>query len=173
MRGWTSRDAPVIIDKSGNILATISKEYYADESGFDPNMMVKIKPGGPFHGEDLYGLCDENGNVVVPCEYPYLQYCENGWYVAQNQDGRYGYIDKSGNVMIDFEFEDAEKFSCGLAPVLIDGLWGFINEDGEVVIGAGLPYSQCCHHKRRPIHWQLHLLGRRRQGAGRRSMVHS
>lgn len=39
-------DAPVIIDKSGNILATISKEYYADESGFDPNMMVKIKPGG-------------------------------------------------------------------------------------------------------------------------------
>ena len=127
-------DAPVIIDKSGNILATISKEYYADESGFDPNMMVKIKPGGPFHGEDLYGLCDENGNVVVPCEYPYLQYCENGWYVAQNQDGRYGYIDKSGNVMIDFEFEDAEKFSCGLAPVLIDGLWGFINEDGEVVI---------------------------------------
>ena len=40
-------DAPVIIDKSGNILATISKEYYADESGFDPNMMVKIKPGGP------------------------------------------------------------------------------------------------------------------------------
>ena len=97
-------------------------------------MMVKIKPGGPFHGADLYGLCDENGNVVVPCEYPYLQYCENGWYVAQNQDGRYGYIDKSGNVMIDFEFEDAEKFSCGLAPVLIDGLWGFINEDGEVVI---------------------------------------
>lgn len=70
----------------------------------------------------------------MPCEYPYLQYCENGWYVAQNQDGRYGYIDKSGNVMIDFEFEDAEKFSCGLAPVLIDGLWGFINEDGEVVI---------------------------------------
>lgn len=70
----------------------------------------------------------------MPCEYPYLQYCENGWYVAQNQDGRYGYIDKSGNVMIDFEFEDAEKFSCGLAPVLIDGLWGVINEDGEVVI---------------------------------------
>lgn len=127
-------DAPVIIDTSGNILAEISKEYYADENGFDPNMMVKIKPGGPFHGEDLYGLCDENGNVAVPCIYPYLQYCENGWYLAQDQNGRFGYIDKNGNVMIGFEFEDAEKFSSGLAPVLIDGLWGFISEDGDVVI---------------------------------------
>ncbi len=132
---WSdSEDAPVIIDTNGNILATIPKEYYADTNGFDPNMMVKIKPGGPFHGADLYGLCDENGNVVVPCEYPYLQYCENGWYVVQNQEGRYGYIDKNGSVMIDFEFEDAEKFSSGLAAVLVDGLWGFINEEGEMAI---------------------------------------
>ncbi len=127
-------DAPVIIDKSGNILATISKEYYADESGFDPNMMVKIKPGGPFHGEDLYGLCDENGTVVVPCEYPYLMYCENGWYLAQNQEGLYGFIDKTGAVQVEFAFEGAGKFSSGLAPVLIDGLWGFLGEDGELAI---------------------------------------
>ena len=127
-------DEPVIIDKSGNILATISKEYYADKNGFDPNMMVKIKPGGPFHGEDLYGLCDENGNVVVPCEYTNLAYCENGWYLAQNQDGAYGFIDKDGNVMIDFEFDSAMKFNCGLAPIRLGGLWSFINEEGEVVI---------------------------------------
>ncbi len=129
-----SEDAPVIIDTNGNILAEISKEYYADENGFDPNMMVKVKPGGPFHGDDLYGLCDESGNVVVPCEYPYLKYCENGLYLAQNKSGAYGFIDKNGSVAIDFEFEEAGIFSCGLAPVRIDGLWGFIDGDGSVVI---------------------------------------
>ena len=132
---WSnSEDAPVIIDTGGNILATIPKEYYADENGFDPNMMVKVKPGGPFHGDDLYGLCDENGALVVPCQYPYLEYCENGWYLVQAQNGRYGFIDKTGAVKVDLEFENAGKFSSGLAPVLVDGLWGFIGEEGELVI---------------------------------------
>ena len=129
-----SEDAPVILDTQGNILATIPKEYYADENGFDPNMRVKIKPGGPFHGADLYGLCDDSGNVAVACQYPYLHYCENGWYLAQDQNGRYGFIDKDGKVMIDFSFEQAMVFSSGLAPVLQNGLWGFINEAGEMVI---------------------------------------
>ena len=139
---WSdSEDAPVIVDTSGNILATIPKEYYVDENGFDPNMRVKVKPGGPFHGEDLYGLCDETGALVVPCQYPYLEYCENGWYLAQAQSGSYGFIDKDGNVKVEFGFENAGKFSSGLAPVLLDGLWGFIDETGELAIEPAYSFA--------------------------------
>ena len=50
------------------------------------------------------------------------------------KNGKYGYIDKSGNVVIPLEFEDAEGFYEGLAAVRIKGKWGFINKNGKVTI---------------------------------------
>ncbi|HNC45726.1 MAG TPA: WG repeat-containing protein, partial [Acidobacteriota bacterium] len=51
------------------------------------------------------------------------------------QDGKCGYIDKSGKLVISPEFELAESFSEGLAAVRIDcNLWGYINRTGKLVI---------------------------------------
>jgi hypothetical protein len=41
---------------------------------------------------------------------------------------RMGYVDKTGAVVIDFIFEDAGPFVEGLAPVKIDGKWGYIRK---------------------------------------------
>jgi hypothetical protein len=51
-----------------------------------------------------------------------------------NQKGKWGYVDKEKNVVIDFIFEDAFPFSEGLAVVEMDRKKGYINRDGEVII---------------------------------------
>ena len=50
------------------------------------------------------------------------------------KDGKWGYIDKSGNIVIDCIYDDAKSFSEGLAPVEKDGKYGFINTKGETVV---------------------------------------
>ena len=47
---------------------------------------------------------------------------------------KYGFIDKSGKVVIEPQFDNAEPFSEGLACVEKDGKWGFIDKSGKMVI---------------------------------------
>lgn len=53
---------------------------------------------------------------------------------SAKKDGKWGYIDKKGNVVIDFIYEKANDFSEGLASVEKDGKAGYINAKGEVVV---------------------------------------
>ena len=53
---------------------------------------------------------------------------------------KYGFIDKSGKVVIEPQFDDAEDFSEGLAQVGKDGKWGFIDKSGKVVIEPQYDY---------------------------------
>jgi hypothetical protein len=46
------------------------------------------------------------------------------------QDGKYGYIDKTGKIVIKPQFDFAESFSEGLAWVSISGKDGYINKTG-------------------------------------------
>lgn len=52
------------------------------------------------------------------------------------QNDVFGYIDKSGNYVIEPSFEEASSFSEGLAAVLDNDKWGFINSSGEWVVEA-------------------------------------
>ena len=51
------------------------------------------------------------------------------------KDGKYGYKDKAGNIVVDYIYEDAtEQNSCGFAAVKQNGLWGSIKKNGVVAI---------------------------------------
>lgn len=50
------------------------------------------------------------------------------------QKNKWGYMDKTGKVIIPLQFEKADFFSEGLAPVKIDGKVGYINETGAMAI---------------------------------------
>jgi WG containing repeat len=50
------------------------------------------------------------------------------------QNGKEGYIDQFGKVVIQPKFDEAWKFSEGLAAVLIDDRWGYIDITGRIVI---------------------------------------
>ena len=50
------------------------------------------------------------------------------------QDGKYGYIDGNGNIVIKPIYLQAKQFAEGVAPVKIqEGIWGVINIKGEVI----------------------------------------
>lgn len=50
------------------------------------------------------------------------------------RDGRWGYVDRQGQMIISPAFEDADSFWKGYAPVNMNGLWGYAGEDGKILI---------------------------------------
>ncbi len=60
----------------------------------------------------------------------------HGGLLCTSVDGKAGFIDRTGKVVIKPEFENAGPFSEGLAAVRVNSLFGFINPLGELVIPA-------------------------------------
>ena len=49
------------------------------------------------------------------------------------KDGKYGFVDKSGNVVVDYIYEDGtEQNAQGFAAIKKDGVWGSINKAGVI-----------------------------------------
>ncbi len=57
-------------------------------------------------------------------------------------DGKYGYADKSGALVIEPQFDGAEGFSEGLAAVKLDEKYGYIDKAGEWVIEPTFRYAK-------------------------------
>jgi hypothetical protein len=55
-------------------------------------------------------------------------------YAAVKKNGKWGFIDKVGNVVIPFNFDDALSFGQHLAAVKQGDYWGYISIYGHVVI---------------------------------------
>lgn len=55
-------------------------------------------------------------------------------YAAVKKDGKWGFINSAGKVVIDYQFEDARSFGQHLAAVKKDGKWGYVSLLGEIVI---------------------------------------
>lgn len=86
------------------------------------------------------------GQVAWACEKPQVSgydyiYCLKDGLSVTKKDGKYGFIDKTGQVIIPFVYSNAGDFDneSGLAIVTKDkdtdnGGYGFINKTGKVVI---------------------------------------
>ena len=48
-------------------------------------------------------------------------------------NGKVGYIDKTGKMVINPQWDNGWEFSEGLAQVQLDGKWGFIDKTGKIV----------------------------------------
>jgi len=60
---------------------------------------------------------------------------EDGAIAAKTGDF-WGFIDRSGKEILAPEFEDADSFSMGFAPVQVQERWGYIDASGAMVIEA-------------------------------------
>ena len=60
---------------------------------------------------------------------------KNNEIFLDKKDGKYGYVDKKGNAVTEYIYDDAaEQNKYGFAAVKINGKWGSIGEDGKYVI---------------------------------------
>lgn len=86
------------------------------------------------NGEHVY--IDKLGNVVLKCNA--TDDFHEGLVVDVKEVGRmqykYGYLDKQGNVAIDYIYDSAYSFQDGLAPVKKDGKWSYIDTNGNSVM---------------------------------------
>lgn len=90
-----------------------------------------------------YRMIDVDGNVIGDGKYvnasPFFETDANGKeskqsLAAVNIDGKWGFVNKNGEVVIEAKFESAHSFANSFAAVGKDGKWGFINTDGEIII---------------------------------------
>ena len=52
----------------------------------------------------------------------------------RKQNGKYGFVDKDGNVVVDYQYDDAtDQNDYGFAGVKKDGKWGSIDTNGKVI----------------------------------------
>ena len=66
----------------------------------------------------------------------------NNTLFLDKKDGKYGYINKEGIVVVNYIYDDAtEQNQYGFAAVKKDGKWGAINSEGKIVVGPTLELS--------------------------------
>lgn len=60
-------------------------------------------------------------------------FAENG-YASVCKDGKWGFVNTDGELVLDYQYEDAQSFQNGFAAVCISGKWGYIDENGNMVV---------------------------------------
>ena len=75
--------------------------------------------------------------------------CSNGKFRGVvKEDGKYGYIDESGDYAIDPKFDEAWSFIRGSAVIKENGLYGLIDKEGKYIVeptyDSIIPFSSFC-----------------------------
>jgi hypothetical protein len=82
-----------------------------------------------------YLFINKAGEIVVNASgYESVGNFSEGLAAVFDPHKGWGFIDKTGAVVIQPRFESALDFRDGLAPVVLAGKWGFINTTGDLVI---------------------------------------
>ena len=134
-----------IIDKSGNTQFDDDLDYlyFDDETGY----LWYVK-------NELLGLMKTNGDIIIEAKYELtvegdysysleaFSYFQEGLArVAKN--GKFGYINEKGEVIIDFDYEDSGHFSQGLAYFMNSSdKYGYIDKKGKIIITAKYDYAE-------------------------------
>lgn len=72
--------------------------------------------------------------VIIPCTFFFISCDNKSQLLLICQNGKYGFMDKTGKVVIHPQFDCAADFCDGLARVKIGEKYGYIDESGLLVI---------------------------------------
>jgi hypothetical protein len=117
-----------------------SSYLYSQSPTYSPIMYGYINKKGEvvIHPNFLIAMSfSANGLAAVNTEMPPLGPVGPVWLhdMEKALDGKFGYINEQGKLVIPARFDSAEGFAAnGLAAVKINGKFGYINEKGEEVI---------------------------------------
>jgi len=119
-----------LIDTSGKVCSQYFDEIKVDYAGrylFGDNIIVKQDETYKLYNKSLK---KEVKNLnATEIDIPVLE-----GFVAYAADGKWGFVDSKGKVVIEPQYEKAKSFSGGLAAVSENEKWGLINVDNEVVV---------------------------------------
>ena len=85
-----------------------------------------------------------DGSIMRSQFHEVWHFCEGMAQVKQLQDGKWGFIDTTGKLVIDAKFDEAKSFLNSRAPVCLGTKWGFINKAGLSSLSRMLPAITDC-----------------------------
>ena len=134
----------IVYRQSSNIYEATNSDYTSDL--LDSSLNVKLTKViiSEYNEDDGYIKVREND------EYKYYNFkfeqkeskdvlATNTIFLSKNEEGKYGFVDRNGNVVVNYIYDDArEQNSYGYASIKKDGLWGTIDSKGQVVMEPSL-----------------------------------
>lgn len=87
-----------------------------------------------------YFLINQDGEACFETRFSGAKGIEGGLFAVQNADGKWGFADENGQIIVECKYDDAYSFSNRLAAVKYAGKWGYINRYGTLIID--LQYEQ-------------------------------
>jgi WG containing repeat len=112
------------IDKNGNW--QIEPRYLSMKEFFNRIALVKSEAGWIY--------VNTQGTIISLNHYYLCQHNFSEGLARVQENKKWGFIDVTGNYVIEPRFEGARDFSEGLAAVEKDSKWGYIDKSGEFVI---------------------------------------
>lgn len=93
----------------------------------EKNLVVAAEQGA-------YALYNEKLEKVSKDTWSDADCCNNTNLIAVKKDGKWGYVNETGTMVIEPQFDEAKSFSYTMGAVCKDGKWGFINSANELAI---------------------------------------
>ena len=79
-------------------------------------------------------MIDSAGNKIGDQTFEAARIFADATYAAVKQNGKWGFVDRDGGMVIPPQYEEARSFSNGLAAVKQGGRWGFIDLENNMAI---------------------------------------
>ncbi len=131
--------APVSVDRKWGYISLDGEialpPQYDGCKGFQNGVAVVYnqKPRGNLW--EIYRLIDRNGNALTSWEDYYGSYLSEEGLRRIQIDGKWGFADLNGNIIIKPQYEFCLDFTEGLAAVEVEPKkWGYIDSTGTIVI---------------------------------------
>lgn len=116
-----------IIDKEGRAIK-IDIDRLEDVNKFSNGL-------APFKVNGRWGFIDATGSIVCEPRFKGVGYIgETGLAWAMNEEGKRGFIDRSGNTKAEFQYSVAKDFSDGIARAKKGDTWIYILGNGKEMI---------------------------------------
>ena len=131
-----------LIDKEGNIVSKGYIGFEQDSEGIavrNSTIMAQTAEG--------YILLGLDGKQIGDKVYEDVRHFGDKTYAAVKIDGKWGFIDNQGQLVLEAEYEDAKSFQNGYAPIKKNGKWGYIDINGNIVIRPVFQQAQSISSK--------------------------
>ena len=115
------------IDTDGNLVIPYQWDYCS--YGFCEGVAVVSNKG-----EGKYDVIDKEGNVSFSVVADYAQSYFSEGLLGIQRDGKYGFVDSTGELVIPCTWDNVNPFTAGVAKVKLGNSYFGINQKGETVI---------------------------------------
>lgn len=83
-----------------------------------------------------YYRIDSEGKALSEIRFEDAKGYEGGLVAVADANGKWGFANSAGEMIVDFQYEDAKSFSSSLAAVKTNGKWGYINRYNDMILEA-------------------------------------